>query len=100
MDITTCWERGGQPEWDHNDYQRDFVWLGIRRDFLMKDRMMQFFQYKHLPENLQAASIPFCNLAERLVNEYPMNPERTVALRKLLEAKDAAVRTLLYKESE
>jgi hypothetical protein len=28
----------------------------------------------------------------------PRNPERTVALRKLLEAKDAAVRALLFKE--
>ncbi len=27
----------------------------------------------------------------------PRNPERTVTLRKLLEAKDAAVRTVLYK---
>jgi len=62
------------------------------------DRMMQFFQYKHLPEHLQEASKPFCDLAERVVNDYPINPERTVALRKLLEAKDAAVRSLLYKE--
>jgi len=64
----------------------------------MVDRMLQFFQYAHLPEHLQAASKPFCELAERIVNDYPMNPERTVTLRKLLEAKDAAVRTLLYKE--
>jgi hypothetical protein len=28
----------------------------------------------------------------------PRNPERTVALRKLLEAKDAAVRAQLFKE--
>ena len=63
-----------------------------------QDRMLQFFQYKHLPEHLQEASKPFCELAERIVNDYPMNPERTVALRKLLEAKDAAVRSLLYKE--
>ena len=62
------------------------------------DRMLQFFRYKHLPEGLQAASKPFCELAERIVNDYPMNPERTVCLRKLLEAKDAAVRTLLYEE--
>jgi hypothetical protein len=64
----------------------------------MIDRMLQFFQYKHLPENLQSASKPFCELAEKIVAENPPNPERTVALRKLLEAKDAAVRSLLYKE--
>jgi len=33
-DITTCWERGGQPEWDNNDYQRDFIYWGIRRDLM------------------------------------------------------------------
>jgi len=64
----------------------------------MTDRMLQFFQYKHLPEHLQSASKPFCELAEKIVTDYPQNPERTVALRKLLEAKDAAVRSLLYKE--
>jgi len=64
----------------------------------MTDRMLQFFQYSHLPPNLQEASKPFCDLAYKLVDKYPMNPERTVALRKLLEAKDAAVRTLLYKD--
>ncbi len=64
----------------------------------MKDRMLQFFVYEHLPTKLQEASKPFCDLANKIVDEYPMNPERTVALRKLLEAKDAAVRTLLYKE--
>ena len=64
------------------------------------DRMMQFFQYAHLPANLQEASKPFCELAKNLVDNYPMNPERTVALRKLLEAKDAAVRSLLYKDNE
>lgn len=63
-----------------------------------RDRMLQFFQYAHLPEHLAAASLPFCQLAEEVVAKYPMNPERTVCLRKLLEAKDAAVRTLLYTE--
>lgn len=65
----------------------------------MIDRMLQFFEYQHLPERLQNASKPFCELAYLVVKEYPMNPERTVCLRKLLEAKDCAVRALLYKES-
>ena len=64
----------------------------------MPDRLLQFFQYEHLPGHLQEASKPFCDLAQRVVDTYPMNAERTVALRKLLEAKDAAVRTLLYVE--
>ena len=66
----------------------------------MPDRMLQFFQYAHLPAELQKAIQPFCSLAQEVVDNYPMNPERTVCLRKLLEAKDAAVRTLLYKEGD
>jgi hypothetical protein len=64
---------------------------------MQEDRMLQFFTYKHLPEHLQAVSKPFCDLAHLLVLRLPMNPERTVALRKLLEAKDCAVRAVLYK---
>jgi hypothetical protein len=55
------------------------------------DGILQFFHYEHLPEKLQAASKPFCDLAFHLVSTLPHNPERTVALRKLLEAKDASV---------
>ena len=58
--------------------------------------LSQFFAYEHLtsPE-LRAVSALFANLAQRLITELPKNPERTVALRKLLEAKDAGVRALL-----
>lgn len=61
------------------------------------DRMMQFFAYAHLPAHLQQVSAPFGQLAEQIVATLPSNPERTVALRKLLEAKDCAVRALLFK---
>ena len=64
----------------------------------MNDRMMQFFAYEHLPPHLQAVSKPFGLLAQQVVETLPGNPERTTALRKLLEAKDCAVRALLYKE--
>lgn len=60
-----------------------------------KDWLEQFFSYKHLPPHLQEVSAPFCELAARIVDTLPSNPERTVALRKLLEAKDCAVRALL-----
>lgn len=71
--------------------------------------ILQFFSYEHLPPHLQAVSRPFCDLARLIVAQgempegtpvqfpLPRNPERTVALRKLLEAKDAAVRALLFK---
>lgn len=57
-----------------------------------RDQVLRFFHYSHLPPALQERSRPFCELARRLVDTTPRNPERSVALRKLLEAKDAAVR--------
>lgn len=59
--------------------------------------ILQFFAYSHLPPTLQEVSQPFGDLANALVVALPRNPERTVALRKLLEAKDAAVRARLFK---
>lgn len=64
----------------------------------MSEHIMQFFAYAHLPAHLQAVSKPFGELAEKIVADIPRNPERTAALRKLLEAKDAAVRAFLAKE--
>lgn len=61
-----------------------------------KEPIMQFFAYAHLPEHLQAVSRPFCELAENVHATLPRNPERSTALRKLLEAKDAAVRALIF----
>ena len=59
--------------------------------------ILQFFGYEHLPATLQLVSKPFWFLAKSLVDNVPRNPERTVALRKLLEAKDCAVRACIYK---
>lgn len=59
---------------------------------LAADHILRYFHYKHLPLTLQERSRPFCDLARRIIDTTPRNPERTVALRKLLEAKDAAVR--------
>lgn len=77
-----------------------------------QEHILQFFAYAHLPPHLAMVSKPFCELAHAMVlgdnvqesgtctfgSPLPRNPERTVALRKLLEAKDAAVRALLAKE--
>lgn len=60
-------------------------------------QLLSFFSYEHLPAHLQEASKPFGDLARKLA-EGPQNAETTVALRKLLEAKDCAVRALLIKE--
>jgi len=62
------------------------------------DRMLQFFNYEHLPPHLQEVSKPFCELARNIVAIIPSNPERTAGLRKLLEAKDCIVRANIYKD--
>lgn len=64
---------------------------GIRHDYLM-----QFFSYEHLKPELQEISKPFGELA-LTVMQLPSNAERTMALRKLLEAKDCAVRASMMK---
>lgn len=60
-----------------------------------QEHILQFFAYRHLPPNLQEVSQPFAQMASHIVERIPRNPERTVALRKLLESKDAAVRAFL-----
>ena len=62
-----------------------------------KNQLLQFFSYEHLPAHLQEVSKPFGVLAEALESALPNNPEKTVAFRKLLEAKDCAVRSVLFK---
>lgn len=59
---------------------------------LSDDPILRYFHYAHLPPQLQSVSATFCGVAFVIVSTLPRNPERTVALRKLLEAKDAAVR--------
>ena len=61
--------------------------------------LLQFFKYDHLPQELQEVSKPFCELATKIANNLPQNPENTTAIRKLLEAKDCAVRAKLFKAS-
>lgn len=64
----------------------------------MDEPILQFFVYEHLKtEALKNVSRPFKEMAENIVETLPRNPERTVALRKLLEAKDATLRAYLFK---
>ena len=67
-------------------------------DKLTMDYLLQFFAFSHLPLHLQEVSRAFYDLARRLADTLPSNPERTTALRKLLEAKDCAVRAKLFKD--
>lgn len=56
---------------------------------------MKYFDYEHLPAHLQEVSKPIGDIARMMVSELPDNEEREVGLRKLLEAKDALVRSKL-----
>lgn len=69
--------------------------LEDQKAYEAKDRMMRNFRYAHLPPRLQDVSCRFAATARWLVDNITSSPERTVALRKLLESKDAAVRARL-----
>lgn len=66
----------------------------------MKLHILQFFEYQHLAAPLQDISKPFCELAHAMNAFLPDNPEKSAALRKILEAKDCAVRAKLCKEPQ
>lgn len=62
---------------------------------MTEERMMKWFEFSHLPPALGVTASLFWDVACQLAATVPPGPERTVALRKLLEAKDAAVRATL-----
>ena len=64
---------------------------------MTKHYLLQFFGYKHLPESLQGHSKLFYDLAKKIIKSTPQNAEQTACLRKLLESKDCAVRSMIFK---
>lgn len=58
---------------------------------------LQFFEYRHLPEHLQEVSKLFSDLAWKMNKVLPLDSETNRAFDKLLEAKDCAVRSMLFK---
>lgn len=61
----------------------------------MTTPILKYFNFEHLPAHLQAVSKPIGELARQLDAELPDGPEKTAGLRKLLEAKDCFVRSLV-----
>jgi hypothetical protein len=59
--------------------------------------ILKYFAFGHLPPHLQLVSQPFATLAHRMVQDLPPGPELSAGLRKLMEAKDCAVRAALDK---
>ena len=56
--------------------------------------LMQFFHHERMPDGAREVTRPFCELAGHLEATLPNNPQKTAALRKLLEAMDCAVRAM------
>jgi len=73
----------------------DYLRAALDQD---NERLLACFRFNHLQPTLQIYSVPFFNLAYWIAANIPGGPERTVALRKLLEAKDAAVRAAAIPE--
>lgn len=59
------------------------------------NRLMKYFDYEHLPENLQQVSASCRILADTIDVRLSESAEKTAGLRKLLEAKDCFVRAKL-----
>jgi hypothetical protein len=57
--------------------------------------ILRHFDFQHLPIPLADVSVLFHDLAHHLVRTLSDGPQLTTALRKLLEAKDCAVRARL-----
>lgn len=57
--------------------------------------LLRFFTYAHLPESMQPVSKACADLAQSIETTLPDCAEKTVGLRKLLEAKDCFVRAAL-----
>lgn len=60
----------------------------------MDERMAKWFEVKQ-GSVTGDIEIEFQKLARNLIDVIPSGPERTVALRKLLESRDAAIRSAL-----
>lgn len=63
----------------------------------MASPIMKYFEYSHLPVHLQEISNPLAELAQAIDDLLPDCEEKSVGLRKLLEAKDCFVRARLSK---
>lgn len=79
-------QRGEQAECEfHFDSER------ARAD----EPMLVHFRLDHTPADAAHVGALFVDLAYEIVKRMPRSAERTVALRKLLESRDAAVRARL-----
>lgn len=65
------------------------------------EQLLELFEYAHLPAHLQAVSRPFAELADEVANrDTDRGAEQASCLRKLLEAKDCAVRMAVPRKEQ
>ena len=67
---------------------------------MKEDPRLRWFGYSHLPERLQAVSRSFHFVATIQIDNLPDGYQKDICLQKLLEAKDAAVRAELCRQSD
>lgn len=60
------------------------------------EALLKRFSYDHLPEHLHPVSAIFATAAQDIIRLVVPGPDRTVAMRKLWEAKNEAVIANLY----
>jgi hypothetical protein len=58
----------------------------------MPSTTIQFFDYAHLPPQLQTISKSIYDLAHLMEDTLPDGPEKSAGMRKLLEARDCFLR--------
>ncbi len=61
--------------------------------------MQEYFNYKHLPADLQKVSAPIGHVAKAFELAMPESAEKSAGMRKLLEAKDCFVRAALNNDT-
>lgn len=64
-----------------------------------EELVRRFFEYEHLPEPLRNVAYLAADYAQAVIDRIESDPELTVGLRKLLEAKDCFVRAAVAQEN-
>ena len=72
----------------------------VTPELIKQEPKLQFFVNKNLRADLRDIVRPFAELAITILETLPRNPERTLALNKLVVAKDNAVRAMLWSVPE
>lgn len=79
---------------------RDTELKNIREELVIKYPILKYFSYEHLPSRMHKHSRPFSDNAfmmatESLVPGFNNHAELVAGLRKLLEAKDCFIRSMV-----